>query len=499
MMSLDSWRQTARRLLALLRRSPVTVGLVAALWLVAIATGSLLSGPTDSLMAQVAVGPPTLAAGRWWTLLTALFWCQGLLSYLTTTVLLLVVGVPAERLLGRRRSALVLLTSQVAGGLVAVGLVALGASVIGSSWNDDPTAFTVVGPSAALTGLGFALTFRLSALWRRRLRLLLGTGVVVMLLYSGTLQDLFRVVDGVVGLVVGLIVLGRATRGSTSAPSRSEAKVLVALAVAATAMGPIITTLLSRQGLAPLGVLQTLLTSSDGDPGDIQDLCTNNPDPAQLAQCRLAQARTLGTGIGSAITSIGLSLVLLAAAEGLRRGRRFAWWLALAFNLALSIGSTLLAGIAMLWLSGGDTADSWLLVFLIPPALVPIAVVGLLAATRKVFTVSAPRRTYRRLGLMLIVSLAATSTVYVLGGYLDRAHFDPVPALGDLLADLPNRFLPPGYTSLLTGFDVSPVFLPTGGLAMVVWEFSGAVFWVILLVGLVVSFWRARLVDDKDA
>ncbi|MBV9846770.1 MAG: DUF2156 domain-containing protein, partial [Kutzneria sp.] len=91
------------------------------------------------------------------------------------------------------------------------------------------------------------------------------------------------------------------------------------------------------------------------------------------------------------------------------------------------------------------------------------------------------------------------STVYVLGGYLDRAHFDPVPALGDLLADLPNRFLPPGYTSLLTGFDVSPVFLPTGGLAMVVWEFSGAVFWVILLVGLVVSFWRARLVDDKDA
>src|SRR3954468_19846833 len=127
MTTLAGWRRGVDRfglvrVLAALRRAPFTMGLIVLLWLTAIVTGSLPGGPPDNLFDVVAVSWDDLAAGRLWTVVTNGMWCFDLTGYLATTVLLLGIGVPAERRLGARRTMLVLLASQVGGVLVAIPL-----------------------------------------------------------------------------------------------------------------------------------------------------------------------------------------------------------------------------------------------------------------------------------------------------------------------------------------------------------------------------------------
>jgi lysylphosphatidylglycerol synthetase-like protein (DUF2156 family) len=494
MTTLASWRHgvdrvlghNADRVLPALRRAPFTIGLIGLLWLTAIGTGSLPGGPPDNLFDVVAASWDDLASGRLWTVVTNGMWCFDLGGYLATTALLLVIGVPAERRLGARRSMLILLASQVAGVLLAIPLVRL-AALTGEPWTSSIADDTTLGMTPGITGLGLALSCRLGALWRRRLRLFLLVGTGVLVLYSGTIQDVVRFAGGVVGLVIGLTMLARPPRVVIYRPSRSETKVLVALLVAATALGPI-ATLFSKSANGPLGLLQIMFASPAVDAETVAENCANGLQ--DTSGCRLVTAETLGTGIGSAVTSVAPALLLLAVAEGLRRGRRFAWWLALVFNAMLGISCVVFIGG---YLYGAD-ANVGVVIPNIPPLLLPFAVCGLLLATRGVFTVTAPQRTYRRLAGGLLGTFLITSAVYVGVGYLDRAHFKPVPDLTLLVTDLPSRYLPPGY-ALLADID----FLPTGGLATLVWEYTGTVFWVVLLIGLLISFWRAKPVQDADA
>ncbi len=483
MTTLASWRHNTAQTLVALRRAPFTIGLVGLLWLTAIVTGSLPGGPPENLYDVVAVSWDDLAAGNLWTVVTNGMWCFDLSGYLFTTALLLLIGVPAERRLGPRRSLLVLGASQVLGVLVAIPAVRL-VSLTGEQWTSGVFDQATLGLSPGITGLGLALSCRLGVLWRRRLRLFLLVGMLVLVLYSGTIQDVVRLTGGIVGLVIGLVMLNRPPRVMINAPSRSETKVLVALLVAATALGPL-ATLFSKSMSGPLGLLQLLFASPSIDASNVAEACAAGADDQG---CRLATVESLGTGIGSAITSVGPALLLLAAAEGLRRGRRFAWWLALLFNVLLGLSCVLLGLVIFVDSNANE------LIANIPPLVLPFVVCGLLLVTRDVFTVTAPKRTYGRLAAGLLGTFLATSAVYVGVGYLDRAHFTPVPDLPALLADLPSRYLPPGYILL----DDNG-FLPTGGLAIVVWEYTGAVFWVVLLIGLLISFWRAKPVQDADA
>ena len=119
------------------------------------------------------------------------------------------------------------------------------------------------------------------------------------------------------------------------------------------------------------------------------------------------------------------------------------------------------------------------------PALQPLLVALLLVATRDRFAVRARPGTYRRWGRLVGLTAVAVSAAYVLGSALVADQYVPPPRLGDLLVDLPTRFLPPGYLG-----EFEPAFLPQGYLATLLFEWTGTVFWSVVLVAGLATFAR---------
>ena len=122
----------------------------------------------------------------------------------------------------------------------------------------------------------------------------------------------------------------------------------------------------------------------------------------------MSRGRSLGYGrlrvggIGPAVMSLLPVVLLLVLADGLRRGRRFAWWGAVlanvvlaAFGLALAL-TTARTPTERLVAFGGAT-DALFYAAVATAVLLPLAVAGLLVLTRRRFTVLAPPGTYRPL------------------------------------------------------------------------------------------------------
>ena len=188
-------------------------------------------------------------------------------------------------------------------------------------------------------------------------------------------------------------------------------------------------------------------------------------------------------------------VLLLISAEGLRRGRRAAWWAALLLNADPGrIGR----GLAIEWLecdrwnnsppsldsSGGTSSVAAVLL----PLTLPALVAGLLLLT------------------LLLVRRSRTAR-HLPPAYRDRAghhrgglgrvrgrrrpscepDFDRPPTVGDLLLALPARFVPPAYLT-----EIDPPFLPTRPAATVLYEWPGVLVLLVLAVGLALSFRRNR-------
>ncbi|HVH21417.1 MAG TPA: DUF2156 domain-containing protein [Pseudonocardia sp.] len=474
--------------LRLVSRSPLTVGLLVLLWAIGAVTGSLLTGPAPELRDLIGAGLGPVAAGRWWGPLTAPLWAAGLPEYLWSTALVgLGVGL-AERVLGSRRAGLLALVVQLLGTLLGLGFVALVAMSDGQ-WGAQLRDSVAVGPTPLAIGCALAVSAGFTALWRRRLRVVLLVGLAMLVLYSGLLADVLRLTAGLVGLAIGAVWLGRARRegrAELSAPSRPETRVLVALVVAASAVGPLIA-VLAETRVGPLSVLRFVFASPPPDATTVDQLCA---DPSWAWQCRELRARLRLSGAGPAVLSVMPVLLLLVAAEGLRRGRRAAWGGAVGLNLALAALGTFLAAVTAVTpaeqrivLGPGVHLHSWLALGL--PALQPLLVALLLILTRDRFAVRARPGTYRRWASWIGATAVAVSVLYVLGSALLADQYVPPPTLGDLLVDLPTRFLPPGYLG-----EVDPAFLPQGYLATLLFEWTGTVFWAVVLAAGLATFTR---------
>lgn len=427
---------------------------------------------------------------HWWVLFSSAFWARNLAGYLLGTVLLLTVGVLVERRIGSRRFAAAALTGQVFGVAAATGFVAAAAGVMGD-WTRQMSGHLFMGPTALVCAALMASTASMTTLWRRRVRLVVFSLLVLLALYNGGFADLVRLFAATAGALVGPVLSGRKPRTPHPVSSRHEGRVLISLLVLVTAIGPVVAGL-APHAVGPLSVLRFLFTNIQPvDPQTLQTLCA---DPAQARDCAAAQLQ-LRAGAGGTFMAVLPSFLLLLLADGLRRGRRFAWAAALLIQAALS-AMALATIIGVLQPSAPDTAATEGLaamdaavyghpLTLALPLLVPVLLSVLLLSRRRLFPVHAPHGTYPRLAALIAVLALTLGLVYLGAGLAMAGDFTPAPGLGELLADIPDRFLPLGYM-----FDLSPAFVPQSTATVVLYEGVGIVFWAITGAALLRTFLR---------
>jgi lysylphosphatidylglycerol synthetase-like protein (DUF2156 family) len=475
-------------------RAPVSVLAVLTLWSLGAATASLLSGPAPALRTAAGLGAGSLGAGRWWSLVSGGFWCSGPVGYLATTVLVFVLVAPAEVRIGATRTVSLLVATQVLGGAAGVGLVALGADA-GEPWAAALASQLAVGPSTGAVGVALAATVRLGPLWRRRIRVVLLVGLVMLALYSGSLQDVLRLAGGTAGLLLGPAVLGRARRGPTVVMSAPETRTLVALIVAACAIGPMLA-VLSGTAIGPLSVLRLVVLAPPPHLVDVQASCA---DPTSMDDCLSLRYRLRLGGLGPAIMSVLPALLLLVLADGLRRGRRIAWRGALGLNTLFALAGGMLAVVtatspAERLVAFGGAGDAQFRAGVLASVAQPLAVVALLIATQGRYRIDASPSSYCRWAMVLATTAAATSMVFLVGAHWCRDEFSPAPDWSALLTDLPTRFLPPGYLG-----ELEIAFLPITPVATVLYEWTGVAFWTVVIGASLWVLRRTRVVGDDTA
>jgi membrane associated rhomboid family serine protease len=478
--------------LAVLRRAPFSLGFLAVLWAVGLATASVENGPSAQLAERVAVGVPALAQGRWWTALTSALWCGGMSGYLFTTVLMLAVGLFAEHRLGSVRAGVVFATCTVVGALAGTGLVAVG-SLVGEWWSTSLNDALAVGASPGAVGVLLALSWRCSTLWRRRLRLVLLISLGMLVLYSGQLQDVVRMMAGVSGLLLAGALVRPAWR-RVGAPSRPEARLLLALVTSASAVGPLIA-VASGTSVGPLSSLRYVFVPAVPSAGEIAEVCA---DGASVVACHSLQSQVAMDGFAAAFTALTPVLLALVLAEGLRRGRVSALWTAVVVNVVLTIfGAVSLAVapdlVATILRGAQSYQDLEVLLGVTVATLQPLALAALLVWHRDAFDVAAPQRTYRRLSVVIGGVLAGLSVVFVVGGMLVAGQFAQPPGIDDLLAELPWRFIPPGYVD-----EPGSLLRPVGVLATLLYDWTGAIFWAVVLLGAWRAFWGSHIYTGDD-
>jgi len=258
---------------------------------------------------------------------------------------------------------------------------------------------------------------------------------------------------------------------------------LVGMLVAVSAFGAMLAALVANAN-GPMSLFSFLFASPGPDP---QDLAAGCPHPGLALVCRGLREQQLYARWPGVLVQVAPALLLLLSAHGLRRGRRLAWWLAVAINLTV-LGVSIWITYAVesyrsVYIAGLD-AWAWAILLAGEAMLLPVVTLVVLLVTRRRFDQTADRHAVRKLAATLTSALGGTCGAFLLLGYLLRDHFSPRPQFGVLAQDLPVRFL--------AGRLFSTRFLPVDlvGRLLYVWIF--AVFWIVVLSGLTAFFLHAR-------
>ena len=348
--------RTTRLAVGLFRRLPFTTTAVLVMLVAGIASGSLWrAAASASWFPDVAYGVPSLVTGRWWTLVTGPVIAIGPWFYLPMTGgFALLVGF-AEWRMGTRLTAAVTVGGQVLGVLAACTFLAV-VQGTGWPWAVELAGHLDAGFSAGALAAAAVVSSLLRPPWRLRLRLGLGIYVVAAAVYVGTLADLEHIVSVGLGLAAGPRLTRDMRTGPAVRPSRREWR------------------LLAIAGLLLVGVIDviTYLLPGDGPLG-----ATFDPDQDL---------------IGVLIDVVAIALVV----QGLRRGRRLAWWVAVVIaglSVAAGLLIPVLVAIAVIFDLPYDLVGVPLFV---ADRLLWTALLVVLVAGRRAFRVPSRRRLRRR-------------------------------------------------------------------------------------------------------
>jgi len=427
------------RLLRILSRYWVTVAMLVAFVVVNVVNGAVVGSfePGDPLYDDVAYGIPSLLDGRWWTYLTGMFFVSNLLVYIPILLQFAITSAVYEGRAGHGRTLLVALGGQAIGALLT-SLVILALIPTGWHWAQDPGHDLDTGMSIAAFALLGALTAIMQPVWRRRVRVIGWALVLVLFLDSAQLWDLEHLIGFALGVFAGPFVIGRMPHRPEIRFGRRTQRVAVAVVVAVVGVETIM------EGLIPAGLPQLFTVERTGAPSGID------------------------------LTLIAVAVLLLFAADALRRGRRLAWVFTTALFalavLAIAVVETSLERVADLIIFG--------------------SVLLLLLVSVRAFTVRTRRRAFRRAGRRLLWVLLALALYTAAGFLILQDEFTPTATPLTALGEFVGRVF----------FIDPPGVAPDTGIARFFLDTIGIVWVAALLVSVISLFYSSRRPHlDPDA
>ncbi|OMH24078.1 hypothetical protein BKD30_09170 [Tersicoccus phoenicis] len=482
-------RGAVRRLARHVRRTPFAVSWTAALWVLGALTGSLVSGPPPRIETVVAASVGDLPAGRWWTVATAPLFAGNLASYLAATALILVLVGLAEATMGTLRTVVVAGIGQAIG-VSAYFAVAAAADQMGVQWLGSLRHQPLIGPYVAAMTVLLTASACLTALWRRRIRLVSATVTVTLVLYVGAPQSVLGVLGLLLGLLLGRAARGPAERGGVFLATARERRTLLALVVGVFATGPLLAGL-AHAPAGPLAELRVLIVNPVPTAAELSRSCSAAVD---LTCPEITHSAAL-TGPGSVALALAPLAVLLVCAWGMREGSRAALWAAVAAQAAICLFAAAALNLRSLFVFPNGRLPPWrVFEATLPGVLVPLVLALVLVGQRRFFVRDVVPRAGRRAFAVVVSGLVAVAGLYAVVWFAEgNADLHPHPWWA-LWASLVRMFVPYPFPARF-GVSVEP----DGPVSGLVFGYGGAVFWAITLVGLVVLIRRGRRTERATA
>ncbi|MEV0541324.1 bifunctional lysylphosphatidylglycerol flippase/synthetase MprF [Nocardia salmonicida] len=289
-----------------IRRVPFTLGFLVAVMILGLATGGLWRRLDQrSWYPDIAYGWLALTEGKWWTPLSGWFFGLTPVQYLCMAIFSAAAIGWAEWRLGTVRTALVCLSGQLIGVLgasVTVGLLAhthLG-------WADRLSEVRDVGFTTAAISAVAAVSATLRSPWRLRVRALLMAHVAITFLFESTFADLMHLIAVAVWLPAGEKLFSRTEHGFWPR-TRREVRMLAFAGLMVIAAASVAVYFFPAN---------SLLGPTEGERGSLWS---------------------------TIVTVVVIGLV----ADQLRKGRHWAWWVALGYGLLHVVLTLVLLGVSI--------------------------------------------------------------------------------------------------------------------------------------------------------
>lgn len=425
-----------------IRAYPATSAIVIVALGVGVATGALWSDVSgnEKLYDSVAYGVEPLRDGRWWTFFTGAFFVPELMLYIPVLGFLVVAASIYERRVGHWQTLVVVVLGQVAGSMLTAFFL-WGFRDSSWTWAAYLARTVDVGISAGAFAVLGALTAVMQPVWRTRLRVAVSAYLFAMVLRSGLLWDVEHFASWVLGMLAGPFFAGRLPERPQVHFGRRTQRAVIALVLAVLAISTLV------EAVFP------------GNGGPFND----GREPFTPSHVTLALVVT--------------SLITLLLADGLRRGRRLAWWII-----------TVLTGLTVLGLLGVKASAERNAELVIYGALLILLLVGYRA-----FGVRARVSSFRHAGRRILWVAAALFAYTAIGFAVLKDDFVPRADPSDMVAEFVSRIFFSSTDNVTPVTTAADWFVRSIG-----WVWIGAL--LLTLGGLIYQSRRPKpVVPEEDA
>lgn len=419
-----------------------------------------------------------LAHGRWYTAPISLLSVPQLGRLLIDIPLILIAFGLCETVIGKAKTAWVSLITTLGGIALGMGLCSLFAGK-SPQWHAISHDGAILGPLVVVVGTLMCASAFTAMLWRRRIRVIGYSVVLILFLYRGEAGDYCLLAAALIGHVLGYLMASESQGDVYRHGALYEMRRLIGMAAGGQAVGSLVA-VSSRQSFGLLSMFGLLTGSTEFDTEQVLD-CLNGSSHANcFAQYRMMRF----TMPGNWLVSLMPTLMLLLIAWGLYRGRRIAAALSVLFNACTVVLAMLFYAVLPLQYVGDSPTDALFALTrhgafraMFSTMALPLVFIVIVIAFRQCFTIRTRSEITLRAVAGTLSAFLILGLMYAGYGLASPDDFNESPQLIALLADYVQRLLPIG---LLSGIE--PEFVPVGRISLLVYQCVGPVFWIIALL-----------------